>query len=108
MTMAGSLAIAVVPAHINANALNRYQGCFSFSAPVRSISQPSPPCQWHRDSLDGISEPSQRVSINKGELTMRLQSNYVPLGTLLAFALCACGAAVGGEPSEAQMTEAML
>jgi hypothetical protein len=39
---------------------------------------------------------------------MRLQSHYVAFGTFLAFALCACGAAVGGEPSESQMKEPML
>jgi hypothetical protein len=39
---------------------------------------------------------------------MRMHWRNVALGFTLAFALYACGAAVGGEPSEAQMKEAML
>ena len=39
---------------------------------------------------------------------MRLHSGHVALGSMLAFALCACGAALAGEPTEAQMKEAML
>jgi hypothetical protein len=39
---------------------------------------------------------------------MRLRLRHFALGTALAFGLSGCGAAVGGEPSEAQMKEAML
>ena len=39
---------------------------------------------------------------------MRLHSGHVALGSMLAFALCACGATLAGEPTEAQMKEAML
>ncbi len=39
---------------------------------------------------------------------MRLHPGNVALGSMLALALCACGTAVAGEPTEAQMKEAML
>src|ERR1017187_5434932 len=38
---------------------------------------------------------------------MRLRFRHFAIGTALAFGLCACGAAGAGEPSEAQMKDAM-
>jgi hypothetical protein len=43
----------------------------------------------------------------EGGLTMRLRFRHFAIGTALAFGLCACGAAGAGEPSEAQMKDAM-
>ncbi|HTQ97592.1 MAG TPA: hypothetical protein VMH89_12355 [Candidatus Acidoferrum sp.] len=39
---------------------------------------------------------------------MRIGSRYVVLGTVMAFALGACGGGAGSEPSEAEMKSAML
>jgi hypothetical protein len=39
---------------------------------------------------------------------MRFSSRHTFLGIAFMFGLCACGAAGGGEPSEAQMKDAML
>ena len=39
---------------------------------------------------------------------MRLRLRHIGLGTALTIAICACGAALGAEPTEAQMKEAAL
>jgi hypothetical protein len=39
---------------------------------------------------------------------MHMRLRHLALGTALAFALCGCGTAGGGEPSESGMKEAML